>query len=237
MHKSEDEAVRNNTSKFWSEDRANSVQKSNLVSNKVLVCYRLFAFMLGVSIVVANSYQRQWRFFDSLYTLTHWGCMASNIYFGLTLIHTVLYSSSTKSTDNVLGKVIHILGEVVFSLEIPINIGYWLVILPYTLYHFPSYQQPAIRTVVTTLQHIGFLILIIIEFSLNTLQFMQNHAYVPVSIMGIYMIFNFVLTRVGLQIYPGIDWMNGLSLVFLAGGLAFTSLGFSFARQIKALTI
>lgn len=218
---------------FWEHENPSYVHKSSRIKDRYLFWFRAFAFIMGILSVVVNSYQRGWRFMDSLFMLTHWACMMSNIYFGLLLLHTSLYLPSAKTTDNALGKIIHLLFETVFSLEIPINIGYWFVIVPYAVFLLPGYSQPFSRTLITTSQHLGFLVLIIAECYLNGLRFIRSHAFVPLAVMASYLLLNFTMMKLGRQIYPGITWENVLSLVFLSGGLGLTGLGFWIGMRIK----
>ncbi|CAD8175981.1 unnamed protein product [Paramecium pentaurelia] len=210
----------------------NEMNQSHRVQFKYLMIFRLFAsfFMTYALIqvsVVAPTFSQNFLY------LTLWGGYTTYFYFGLVSIENVsFYKFNKQFFDQSLWKLCHILFIVAFCFELPIMVIYWS-------YIFPQENGLTINSWLINIDvHSISCILIFVDFILNDIQFQLKQSIVLIVIAIIYLIVNmFYVLVTGIQIYPGINWRNGISYIIsvITLGIMFGvfQLGLLYQNKIK----
>ncbi|CAD8082375.1 unnamed protein product [Paramecium sonneborni] len=210
----------------------NEINQSHRVQFKYLMIFRIFAaiFMtfalIQVSVVTPT-------FSQNFLYLTLWGGYITYFYFGLVSIENFsFYKLNKQFFNDSMWKFCHILFIVAFCFEIPILIIYWSYIFPQDNVH--TINQWLINVDV----HFLSCILIFIDFILNDIQFQLKQSLALIVIAIIYLIVNmFYVLVTGIEIYPGINWRNGISYIIsiITLGIMFGvfQLGLLYQNKIK----
>jgi hypothetical protein len=96
---------------------------------------------------------------------------------------------------------------------------FWGVILPGILatrhYHKDNGSSPSMLFIIVGgyCDHLGPLIVLLVDFSFNCIPFIWRHFWVSMGVCAIYSIFNMVYTLKVDQIYPVIDYKSPLGII------------------------
>ncbi|KAL4510073.1 hypothetical protein ABPG72_010266 [Tetrahymena utriculariae] len=223
---------------FWYGSYGNTVYMSyNISDNKflivkmVLMIYLIFCFVL-------NQYDYfGYNWFLQFVYLTLWGFYTTFTYFLLSLIYG-LYVYLKKKKDKsfqppfgFLPKLINILFEIAFSLELTITALFWVLV-------YPTKSLDAWQLFNTSNFHGGMLIVLWIDNIFNAIQFRKSHllSFVVYAVCYSCVNFTYVVTS-NKEIYPGLNWVTIFSYIELLLGAVSTTIhyliGFYFYKKVK----
>ncbi|EAR96900.1 transmembrane protein, putative (macronuclear) [Tetrahymena thermophila SB210] len=223
---------------LWYGSYGNTVYMSyNISDNKflivkmILMIYLMFCFVLN-----QYNYFGQGYFLQFVY-LTIWGFYTTFTYFLLSLIYG-FYVYLKKKNDqqfepsfNFLPKLINILFEIAFSIELTITVLFWALV-------FPTKSLGAWQLFNTSNFHGGMLIALWIDNMFNCIQFRKSHLlpFVVYAISYSCVNFTYVLTA-NKEIYPGLNWVTLYSYIELLLGAVSTMIhyfiGFYLFKKVK----
>ncbi|KAM3137846.1 hypothetical protein pb186bvf_010089 [Paramecium bursaria] len=156
--------------------------------------------------------------------LTEWGGFCDYLYFWLVSIENLSYLLNDRKQffHDQLWVVTQLIFTIAITLEIPICLMYWGYIFPNEGAHSVNFFLLELNL------HAIIIILIIIEFYLNDIIIPRKHGYILIFIAVAYLIVNLSYVLItGLEVYPGINWINVLSYIIAIATLILVFLSFS----------
>lgn len=220
----------------WDKLSTTHVTTSSSVSTKALLIWRLIAAVLSFVLWIAD-FATSSR--PSMYLLffTIWGATINWMYFIVTSIVTCMEHRGTLSKMQLhernacLPRTAAVLHLCAYSFAWGVTAGFWLV-----LFNGFSTREPVVyRAFSTTFNHGGVLVLQIIEFSLNRIQFPSRQLLYPLVLGFFYMFINGMSVAAGQLIYRAMDWVSVFSYIFAFGVCIFVVCAYFVIQRCVAL--
>ncbi|KAL4466895.1 hypothetical protein ABPG74_010492 [Tetrahymena malaccensis] len=206
-----------------------------LIVKSILMIYLIFCFGLNQYNYVGYNWFLQFVY------LTLWGFYTTFTYFLLSLIYGFYIYFKKKNDQSYeppfgfLPKLINILFEIAFSLELTITVLFWVLV-------FPTKSLGIWQLLNTANFHGGMLVVLWIDNIFNAIQFRKSHLF-PFAIYAVcYSCVNFTYVLASnKEVYPGLNWVTLFSYVELLLGAISTIIhyfiGFYVYKKVKKQSI
>jgi len=173
-----------------------------------LKIFRIFSAIIMFPIFIWNSVFN-YEIPPYLY-LTSWGVYFTFLHFEMLLFHYMILGSTESPSKRKLYILMLFVSQIAFSLEIMINVIYWIFIFPFE----EQTHTKAVYLLYTLCVHVISLILITTDNVVSSLKYQKKDVLATVIVIILYGILNFSYTKTkGEPVYSKIDWKDGVSII------------------------
>ena len=197
----------------------NRIIEKDKVSTRTLVILRIISFVIVMEGVIwwFVHFSRKEGFFKQFSYLTVWGGIFTLITFGL-LIYEHYYEYKYKGERaSKSWHLTHIFFVTWTTIETPISLLFWFAIYPTGDYNTFS------DLVVITQVHALFLLLLLIDFYVNRIEWRKRLSSLIIFMGFIYGIFLFFITKFNGIVYEEVTFLNIYSLIMAVFCVLFTA--------------
>ncbi|KAM3137843.1 hypothetical protein pb186bvf_010086 [Paramecium bursaria] len=215
----------------------NYLNGSYKIGIKKLFYYRAFC-LIYLNLTFFHIHFYNLEFMKTFVWLTNWGVCCNYLYFWLACIENVTYflNENKQFYHNKLWMAAQFIFMIAITLEIPICIMYWGFI-----FFVGGFEKIDFLLLEVNI-HAIIILLIIIEFYLNDIIIPRKHGLIFIFLSLAYLIVNLTYVLVTeLEIYPGVNWRNGLSYIIAVATIILIFISFAcaviYCEKVKLASI
>ncbi|EAS03644.1 transmembrane protein, putative (macronuclear) [Tetrahymena thermophila SB210] len=202
-----------------------SISQSYILEDQTFYLVRQCCFAIALLTWTMSQLDSRHAIITNFQYLTEWGVNLTVVYFALSLRIMKDHKFAEK-----YWKITHVIFEIVYSAEFIITAMYWGAI-----YQTIKREKDAYYLTLTSLEHGGMFVLLIIDNIFNRIKFYKRHLIYLISFIIFYLTINLTVTLCFEPVYAIIDWKSKESHIFATVALLSTVFHFVIARIIYEL--